>query len=105
MGRSAVAVTTNFTIAFLAFLLPYLAWSTWARISPRYAFTLAMGILVAAAAADSTGYRLIANSLAEFFLLLLIGGVALLIIDQLRENHEGRNGGSFRPSPGHTNAP
>ena len=69
---------------FLALLVVYMAYSTWARLDARYPIVAALVLLIVTAIVDASGAGSAANTLAEFVFFLLGAGVVLLLIDHAR---------------------
>jgi hypothetical protein len=91
-------MTLPYPLLFLALLVAYMVYSEWASLDARYLVGAALALLVVAAIADAVGSTAAANSLAEYVLFLLAGGVVLLLVDHLRTGRAPANGD--RESPG-----
>jgi hypothetical protein len=65
-------------------LLVYVGYSLWERLDPRYPIGAALVLLVATAITEAVGASPQADTLAEYVFLLLVGGVVLMLLDQVR---------------------
>jgi hypothetical protein len=84
-----------YVLVFGVLLLGYMGFSVWERLDPRYPIGAALVLLVATALAQLLGALATADTLAEYVFLLLIAGVVLLLIDQVRP----RRRGTGNPAP------
>jgi len=85
-------MTFPFLVVFGVLLLAYMGYSFWQRLDPRYLIGAALVLLVATAITEAAGATPAADTLAEYVFLLLVGGVVLMLLDQVR----GRVGTSAR---------
>ncbi len=69
---------------FGVLLVGYMAYSFWERIDPRYPIAAGLLLLVATAVTEALGASASADVLAEYVFLLLVAGVVLLLLEQLR---------------------
>jgi hypothetical protein len=81
LARFGLAVTVPLVLLFGALLVMFLVSIEWAELDPRLPFLLALGLMVVAALVYSLGYVSAADTLAEYVLLTLAGGLFLLFID------------------------
>jgi hypothetical protein len=69
---------------FLGLLVAYLAYSIWTRLDARYPIVAALALLVVTAIVDALGATGAADTLAGFTALLLLGGIALVLVEYVR---------------------
>jgi hypothetical protein len=77
-------VVVPYLTIFLGLYFAYLTFSVWAQLDSRYPVILALLVLVAAALAAAVREPVTANTFATYALFLLVGGVALMIVERAR---------------------
>jgi hypothetical protein len=78
------AVAISLTLIFLALALAYVFTSEWAGLNPRFILAGAMLLLLTATVTAASGNFVVANTFAEFALILIAGGAALLLLGRRR---------------------
>jgi hypothetical protein len=97
-------VTVPYVVIFLALLAAYLLTSEWAGLDSRSPIVIAMVLLIAIGIVDAAGDTATADTMAEYVIFLLGGGIILLTVDLIRDawgytlaatttDASGRNGG------------
>jgi hypothetical protein len=89
-------VTFPYLIAFLAIFAAYLVYSEWAGLDARIPIAGALALLVVTAVVDAAGDLATANTFAEYVFFLLAGGVALLLVEHLRDARRATRSASGR---------
>jgi hypothetical protein len=87
-------VTFPYLIVFLVLFAAYLVYSEWVGLDARIPIAGALALLVVTAVVDAVGDLATANTFAEYVFFLLAGGVALLLVEHLREARRAASTGS-----------
>lgn len=78
-------MSVSYLEVFVALLVLYCGWSWRVKLDPRYPVVLAVVIAVGAAALQILGNHPVAVTLTVFTVLLVIAGVALFLVEYVRD--------------------
>jgi hypothetical protein len=77
-------VFESYLILFILVVAAYVIYSAWARLDSRYLLLAVVVIPVVAAVEYGLGRTAEANTLADYFFIVLAGFIGLLVIDDVR---------------------
>lgn len=79
-----------YVYVFSGLFAAYLGFSVWTRLDPRYPVAAAMALFVFAIVEDAGGNTNTSEALGVYVFILLVGGVALLLVDHVRPSGRAR---------------